>query len=140
MILHFLTMIHLYERYIRGIYPRSLESTGSQSPYENRLHLRRRVFAGGQRQGKRQETKRWVRTARKPWSVKKAAQPHQEKRKLISWQFVGGSDGDGTGSGITRADCSDRGAQVQGREGKEAESHTNFLDGATGISAAEMDE
>jgi len=25
-----------------------VESTGIQSPYENRLHLRRRVFAGGQ--------------------------------------------------------------------------------------------
>ena len=33
--------------------------------------------------------------------------------------------------------CSERGAQVQGREGKEAESHANSVDGATGISAVE---
>jgi len=59
--------------------------------------------------------------------------PHQEKRNLISCRFVGG---DRTGSGIARGDCSDRGAQVQGREGKEAE----FFRQSDWISAAEMDE
>jgi len=48
-----------------------------QSPYENRLHLHRRVFAGGQAsivsvKGRARDKRRNDESGR-PWSVKKAA-------------------------------------------------------------------